>query len=44
MDRGLIVKAGDTEAEEFAEEKFKERAEFLWKRLMLLKWGNRNEW
>lgn len=28
-DRGLIVKAGDVEAEEFAEEKFKERAEFL---------------
>lgn len=28
-DRGLIVKAGDIEAEEFAEEKFKERAEFL---------------
>lgn len=29
MDRGLIVKAGDTEAEEFAEKKFKERAKIL---------------
>jgi len=29
IDRGLIVRAGDVEAEEFAEEKFKERAEFL---------------
>jgi len=29
MDRGLIVKTGDTEAEEFAEKKFKERAKIL---------------
>ena len=29
IDRGLIVKVGDTEAEKFAEKKFKERAEFL---------------
>lgn len=28
-DRGLIIKAGDIKAEEFAEEKFKERAEII---------------
>ena len=29
LDRGLIVKVGDTEAEEFAKKKFKERAQFI---------------